>query len=241
MKRLVLECGGKAPNIVFEDSPDLKAVAEAVVGRAFWNQGQVCTASSRLLIQESISEKLLPLVIERCAALKLGDPLDPKTRFGAVVSREHRQKVLGYIESGRGEGGARTAYESTERAPFERGFYVPPVIFDQVSPEQRIAQEEIFGPVLSVISFRDEEEAIRIANGTIYGLSAIIWTRDLGRAHRLAQRIHAGWIVINTTATPRGGAETISVGGHKQSGIGTEGGVQGLEAYTSSTAVQLFA
>jgi acyl-CoA reductase-like NAD-dependent aldehyde dehydrogenase len=239
MKRLILECGGKAPNIVFDDSPDLESIADAVVWRMFWNQGQVCTASSRLLVQDSIKDKLLPILIKRSAALGMGDPLNPQTRFAAVVSQGYKQKVEGYIESGKKDG-TKVAYQSEAQAPFEGGFYVPPVIFDEVSPGQKIAQEEIFGPVVSVISFRDEEEAIKIANSTIYGLSAILWTRDMGRAHRLTQRIHAGWIVVNATGKPLGGADGITVGGHKQSGIGAEGGVEGLAAYTSSSAVQYF-
>jgi acyl-CoA reductase-like NAD-dependent aldehyde dehydrogenase len=241
MKRVILECGGKAPNIVFDDSPDLEAVAEAVVARAFWNQGQVCTASSRLLVQENIKADLLPLIVSRAAALAPGDPLQVDTRFGAVVSREHRQKVLGYIENGEREG-ARLVYRCDSPVPFESGSYVSPVIFDAVSAGQRIAQEEIFGPVLSVISFRDEAEAIRIANGTIYGLSAILWTKDMGRAHRVSQGIHAGWVIVNATGKPTGGLGpgVNSSGGHKESGVGVEGGIEGLQEYTSQTSVQLF-
>jgi len=241
LKRLVLECGGKAPNIVFADCPDLEAVAEAVVARAFWNQGEVCSASSRLLIQESVKEEFLPILIRKTASLAPGDPLNPSCRFGALVSRGHQQKVLGYIESGKRDG-AKVVYQSCALAPFSKGFYVPPVIFDHVSPEQRIAQEEIFGPVLSVVTFRDEEEAIRIANSTIYGLSAVLWTKDLGRAHRVTYGIKAGWIVVNATASPAGGPPVgvLSVAGHQQSGIGTEGGLEGLEEYVSRTAVQLF-
>lgn len=241
MKRLVLECGGKAPNIVFDDSPDLGSVASAIVARAFWNQGQVCTASSRLLIQDSIKGELLPLVIEKVAALALGDPLRLETRFGALVSEGHKLKVLGYIEGGEKEG-ARLVHRGDSRPPFEGGFYVPPVIFDDVSPGQKIAQEEIFGPVLSVISFRDEDEAIRIANGTIYGLSAILWTKDIGRAHRMAYAIKSGSVVVNATDNPAAGLGKgiLSIGGHKESGIGTEGGIEGIEAYTSQTAVQIF-
>lgn len=241
MKRLILECGGKAPNIVFDDSPSLDAAADAIVARAFQNQGQVCSASSRLLIQESIQGELLPLIIKKSAALQAGDPLNPATQFGAVVSQGHREKVLNYIDIGKKEG-ACVAYQSDTRVPVDGGFYIPPVIFSNVSPDQKIAQEEIFGPVLSVISFRDEEEAIRIANNTIYGLSAILWTTDLGRAHRVIQGIHAGWIVVNGTEYPKGGTGkgVLSIGGHKESGVGTEGGLEGLEAYTSRTAVQLF-
>ena len=241
MKRLLLECGGKAPNIVFRDAPDLAAVADGIVARAFWNQGQVCTASSRLLVQEDIREELLRLVIERASVLHPGDPLEEQTTFGALVSTGHREKVLGYIASGEHEG-ARVIYRASTSDPLAGGFYVSPVIFDQVSVSQRIAQEEIFGPVLSVLTFRDEAQAVRIANNTIYGLSAILWTRDLGRAHRLSQSIDAGWIVVNAAASPTGGPGpgVLSIGGHKQSGIGVEGGVDGLKAYTRESAIQFF-
>jgi acyl-CoA reductase-like NAD-dependent aldehyde dehydrogenase len=241
MKRLVLECGGKAPNIVFEDCPALEAVADGIVARAFWNQGQVCTASSRLLVQDTVKDELLRNVIRKASALSPGDPLKSETRFGAVVSREHQQKVLDYVRSGE-EGGARLVHQGVAAPPFADGFYVAPAIFDNVAPEQRIAQEEIFGPVLSVISFRDEEEAVRIANNTMYGLSAILWTKDLGRAHRVTQGIEAGWIVVNATDQPAGGPDhgVMSMGGHKQSGMGVEGGIEGLAAYTSQSAVQLF-
>jgi acyl-CoA reductase-like NAD-dependent aldehyde dehydrogenase len=241
MKRLLLECGGKAPNIVFADAPDLDAVADGIVARAFWNQGQVCTASSRLLIQDSIKEDLLPLVIKKAMALQPGDPLKSETRFGAVVSQGHRRKIMDYVASGMTEG-AKLAFQGEGAPPFANGFYVSPTIFDQVLPSQKIAQEEIFGPVLSVMSFRDEDEALRIANSTLYGLSAILWTRELGRAHRVSQRMDAGWVVVNATGRPAGGPGpgSVSKAGHKQSGLGAEGGLEGLEAYTTHTAVQFF-
>jgi acyl-CoA reductase-like NAD-dependent aldehyde dehydrogenase len=241
MKRLILECGGKAPNIIFDDSPNLEGVADAIVARAFWNQGQVCTASSRILIQDSIKNELLPLIIKKAAALNPQDPLKAESKFGALASEAHRQKVLGYIDSGEKEG-ASVAYRSEATPPFEKGFYVPPVIFNNVSPKNKIATEEIFGPVLSVISFRDEEEAIKIANDTLYGLSAIVWTQSLGRAHRMTHGVKVGWIVVNATEKPEGGTggSVMSVGGHKESGLGSEGGLAGLEEYTTSTAVQVF-
>jgi acyl-CoA reductase-like NAD-dependent aldehyde dehydrogenase len=241
MKRLILECGGKAPNIVFEDAPDLESVARALVRRAFWNQGQVCTASSRLLVQKSIAKSLLPLVLKYVSALTPADPLKAETQFGALVSREHQRKVLDYIDTGQREG-AQLAYWSDARAPFEGGAYVAPCIFDRVSPAHRIAQEEIFGPVLSVLEFENEQEAIAIANQTIYGLSAILWTQDAGRAHRVCRSIKAGWVVVNATAEPTGGLSlgVKSSAPHKQSGIGVEGGIEGLEAYTALTTVQMF-
>jgi acyl-CoA reductase-like NAD-dependent aldehyde dehydrogenase len=241
MKRLVLECGGKAPNIVFEDSPDLDAVADAVAVRAFWNQGQVCTASCRLVVQESIKDELVRRIVDKVAKLAPADPLNPSASFGAVVSEAHRQKVLAYVADGE-QSGARKLYQSHAAAPISGGFYVPPVIFDQVSMEHRIAKEEIFGPVLSVLSFTDEHQAIAVANDTIYGLSAIVWTTNMGRAHRVSQGIQAGWVTVNATSTPKGGpgVGVLSVGGHKQSGLGAEGGIGGLKEYTSSTAVQFY-
>jgi len=241
LKPLILECGGKAANIVFDDSPNLEAVADAVIARAFWNQGQVCTASSRLLLHERIKNEFLALLITKMAALVPGDPLKSETRFGALASEGHLKKVLGYLETARQEG-AEIAYQSTAPAPFASGFYLGPTVLDAVSSSHRLAQEEIFGPVLSVLTFRDESEAIRIANDTLYGLSAILWTKDLGRAHRLTQAIKAGWIVVNATGHPAGGPVegVIAIGGHKQSGLGVEGGLEGLDAYMSKTAVQLF-
>jgi len=241
MKRLMLECGGKAPNIVFDDSPDLEAVAQAVTARAFYNQGEVCSASSRLLIHDRIREKFLPLLMAEISALAPGDPLDPETRFGAIVSEEHRQKIMGFVDQGVGEG-ASVLYRSGAGAPVDGGYYAAPIVFDNVSPQHMIAREEIFGPVLSILSFRDESEAIRIANNTIYGLSAVVWTRSLDRAHRMTQAIRAGWVVVNAGSSPRGGPGmgVLSVGGHKESGLGTEGGLQGLEECMSRTAVQIF-
>jgi acyl-CoA reductase-like NAD-dependent aldehyde dehydrogenase len=241
MKRLILECGGKAPNIVFEDCPDLEQVAESVLTRAFWNQGQVCTASSRLVAHERLKEPLLSALVAKAAALVPEDPLNPRSKFGALVSQEHKEKVLTYVNTAVREG-ARIVYRSDVSPPHAGGAYLGPVILDNVSQSARVAQEEIFGPVLSVMTFRDEEEAIEIANNTIYGLSAIAWTKSLARAHRITQRLRAGCITVYGTGKPSGGpgAGVLSIGGHKESGIGTEGGIDGLEAYTISSSVQLF-
>jgi acyl-CoA reductase-like NAD-dependent aldehyde dehydrogenase len=240
MKRLILECGGKAPNIVFDDCPDLELVAGAIAARAFFNQGQVCTASSRLLVQQGVKNELVRRVIQKATALRLGDPLLPETNFGPLVSAGHRRKVWGYIESGQSEG-VEIAYRGDADAPHSDGFYLAPVIFDGVNPENTIAREEIFGPVLSIMSFKDETDAVRIANATLYGLSAIVWTKDLGRAHRLSQALQMGWITINAGEPVGGPVEgALPVGGHKQSGVGVEGGIEGIEAYMTQTAVQLF-
>jgi acyl-CoA reductase-like NAD-dependent aldehyde dehydrogenase len=241
MKRLLLECGGKAANIVFEDCPDLNHVADAIIGRAFWNQGQVCTASSRVLVHEDRREELLSLLISKAEQLQLGDPLHHSTRYGALVSQEHKAKVLKYIGIAREEGG-QAAYCSSSAPPFAAGYYVGPVIFDRVEPSHTVAREEIFGPVVSVLTFRDEAEAMRIANDTIYGLSAILWTTDFAKAHRATQSLSVGWTVVNMAGVSRGGPGfgVLAIGGHKQSGIGIEGGVEGLQEYMSNTAVQIF-
>jgi acyl-CoA reductase-like NAD-dependent aldehyde dehydrogenase len=241
MKRLILECGGKAPSIVFNDCDNIDAIADRVILRAFWNQGQVCTASSRLLIEDGVRDDLLAVIVKKMSQMNPGDPLLPDTKWGPLVSAVHVAKVTDYVSKGEQEG-AEIIYRSNFQPPIPGGFYVGPTIFNKVSPNHRIAQEEIFGPVLSVIAFRDEEEAIKIANGTLYGLSAIIWTKDAARSHRMAYGIKSGWITVNATANPLGGPASglMSVGGHKESGLGVEGGIDGLKAYTSQTAVQCF-
>lgn len=241
LKGTVLECGGKAPNIVFDDSPNLDGVADAVLARAFWNQGQVCAASSRLLVQGSIKDELLRILVKKVSAQRTGDPLAADTQFGAVVSALHRNKIKDYVDGALSDG-IPVAFRSSREPPHANGFYSPQVIFDEVLPEHRIAREEIFGPVLSVMTFRDEQEAIKMANGTIYGLSAILWTKDLGRAHRMTHAVRVGWMTVNATDRPSGGppAGVLSVGGHKESGLGTEGGIEGMQEYTSKTAVQWF-
>lgn len=241
MKRLILECGGKAPNIVFDDCPNLPEVADAIVKRAFWHRGQVCTASSRVLVQEPLKDRLLQLIIERVQSHSVGDPLLPETSFGPVVSRAHAEKVAAYVETGMSEGAA-LVFQSDQSDPVDGGFYAATSVFDNVRPEHQIAKEEIFGPVLSVITFQDEKEAIQIANATDFGLSAIVWTRDLGRAHRVSFGIHAGWIVVNATARPSGGLAPgmLCVGGHKASGMGEEGGISGLHQYLRKSSVQFF-
>lgn len=242
MKRLSLECGGKAPNIIFEDCPeDLDAVADAVVARAFWNQGAVCTASTRLLVQQSIKDKLLPKLVERIEALQPTDPLNPDSAFGALISQQHMEKVLAYIDSGI-EQGATLVTGGQQLMAEDGGFYVKPALFDQVNPQQKIAQEEIFGPVLSLLTFKDEEEAITLANNTLYGLSAVVWTQNLARAQRMAHQLVAGSIVIQATVNPSAGPApgTLAVEGHRQSGFGKENGLEGLETYAVTSSVQFF-
>lgn len=240
MKRLILECGGKSPFIVFDDCEDyLDHVADRVVESAFPNQGAFCSSGTRLLVQDSIRDKLMPKVLERAAAITPSDPLDPDCTFGAIMNQAHLNKVLGYIELGK-EQGAQPILTGKQVLQDSGGFYLSPTIFDQVDPNARIAQEEIFGPVLSVIGFKDEAEAIAIANNSTFGLAAYVATQNLGCVRRLGDELRSAIIQIFATDQPSGGNLSITVEAHKQSGIGFEGGVRGLEAYTVASTVICF-
>jgi len=241
MKKLVLECGGKSPSIVFDDFPDLDAVAEAVAGSVFWNQGQVCTAGTRLLVQEGVHDQLVERVAARAAAMRPGDPLDPATALGPLVSRPQLDKVMGYIDAGVRDGveplvGGGLALQESG------GYFVEATVFDGVESGMKIAQEEIFGPVLSVIPFADTTDAARIANDTIYGLSATVWTRDLSRGHHMIKQVRAASISIRATASPSEGAPIYGLPSepHRQSGLGVEGGVEGIMAFTELRSAQIF-
>jgi acyl-CoA reductase-like NAD-dependent aldehyde dehydrogenase len=220
-----LELGGKSPNIVFEDAHIDEAVAGALFG-IFFNAGQVCTAGSRLLVHESIHDKFLNAFADATARICVGRPGEPQTRMGPLISRQQQEKVLEYIASGVREG-ARLVYRG--QVTEQKGWYVAPAIFTDVHREMRIAREEIFGPVVCVFSFKTDEEAVALANDTDYGLAAGIWTRDVARAHRVASRLDAGTVWVNTynLVTPQMPAPT-----RKHSGIGVELGRQGLLEYT---------
>ena len=242
MKRLLLECGGKSPYIIFDDCPaDLDRLASDIVSSAFHNQSQNCLAGSRLLIQNSVKETLLPKVIEKAAQLIPQDPLNPATTFGALIHEAHMNKVLAYIDSGEQEGAQRilggNRIQVDTGSANSGGFYIEPTIFDQVSASQKIAREEIFGPVLSIFTFSDEQQAIQLANNTCYGLGAYIATENIGRAQRMTQDISAGYIQLIGTSTPAGCYREIGKEGHRESGFGSEGGAQGLMSYSLSTAV----
>jgi 4-(gamma-glutamylamino)butanal dehydrogenase len=232
MKRIVLECGGKSPQIVFGDAPDLDVVAEEVVTSGYWNMGENCSAGSRLLVQRSIKEDLLARVIERSSAWQVGDALDEETRIGPMIELAHLEKVLNYVDSGLHEG-ANLVVGGTRLLENSGGFFIGPTIFDGVSNEMRIAREEIFGPVISVIEFESVEEAIAIANDTSYGLAASVYTRNIDTALRVARAIKAGTVSVNCYSE---GGITTPFGGYKQSGFG--GRDMGREAFEQYSEVK---
>lgn len=237
MKRVWLEAGGKSPNIVFADAPDLQAAAQVAAGAIAFNQGEVCTAGSRLLVERSIKERFLPMVVEALKGWKPGNPLDPSTNVGALVDTQQLNTVLGYIDAGR-QAGAQVLIGGQRTLEETGGLYVEPTIFDGVDNAMKIAQEEIFGPVLSVISFDSAEEAVAIANDTPYGLAAAVWTADLSKAHRTARALRAGSVWVNQYD---GGDMTAPFGGFKQSGNGRDKSLHAFDKYTElkATWIQL--
>jgi len=228
LKRAWLECGGKSPNIVLADYPDLDKAATAAAFAIFFNQGEVCSAGSRLLVQESVKDAVLEKVEAIGRTLQPGDPLDPRTRLGAIVDDIQMKRVLGYIDAGRRDGaqlrlGGRRVREESG------GYFVEPTVFDAVQPRMTIAREEIFGPVLSTITFKTVEEAVEIANDVIYGLVAAVWTRDVTTAHRVARALRAGTVYVNCYDADD---ITVPFGGFKQSGIGRDKSLHALDKYT---------
>ncbi|MEJ2217565.1 MAG: aldehyde dehydrogenase family protein [Gemmatimonadota bacterium] len=230
LKHVSLELGGKSPNIVFADA-DLDAAARGAFNGIFYNAGQCCTAGSRLLVESSVHDALMEKLLERVTRLAPGEPLDPKRRFGPVISAEQMERVLGYIEQGRAEAELLTGGGPVGDGP---GYWVQPTVFDRVASDAVIAQEEIFGPVLAALTFDDEEQAIELANRTLYGLAAAVWTNDVKRAHRVASRIEAGTVWVNTYH-PLDAASPF--GGYKQSGHGRELGRYALDLYTQVKSI----
>ncbi|MEV7009334.1 aldehyde dehydrogenase family protein [Streptosporangium sp. NPDC051022] len=229
-KRVTLELGGKSPQIILADATVEDAVRGAARG-LFANQGEVCAAGTRILVHRSLHDEVVTGLAEAARAVKLGDPFDPATTMGALISARHRERVLGYVEAGRREGATLAAGGGRPDGP---GFFVQPTVFTGASPDMTIAQEEIFGPVGTVLAFDDVDEAVRIANGTRYGLAATVWTRDVTLAHDLARRIRAGSVWVNCWGVidPR-----LPWGGVKHSGIGRDLGASALDAYTEDKAV----
>jgi phenylacetaldehyde dehydrogenase len=234
LKRVTLELGGKSPNIIFADA-DLDAAVGGAFGGIFFNQGEACVAGSRLFVEESAEQEVVERLVAKAAEVRLGHGLDPGTDMGPMISANHRRRVLGHVAAAR-EDGAQVAVGGGEARPdgLERGFFVEPTVVRGVRNEMRVAQEEIFGPVLSVISWRTADDLVALANAVPYGLAAGIWTSDASRALRLAEEIDAGTVWINTY-----GMFDVAVpfGGRKHSGFGRELGSEALEPYLTSKSV----
>jgi acyl-CoA reductase-like NAD-dependent aldehyde dehydrogenase len=228
---VTLELGGKGPSIVFADASMDQAIS-GVLFSAFFNAGQICTTGSRLLVEESIAEEFTGRLVKAASALRIGDPASEQTDLGPLVDARQLQRVRDYIRVGNEEG-ARMFYQG-QLENKDRGYFVAPVIFSSVTPEMRIAREEIFGPVLSVLTFRDELDAITKANAIAYGLSASVWTNHLGRAMRVARAIEAGMIWMNTVEYWE---PSVPYSGQKQSGFGEDFGVEAYHSYTKAKSV----
>ena len=231
MKRVTLELGGKSPNVIFADA-DLKAAVRGAQNGIFYGKGEVCAAGSRLLVERSVHDVVVEQLVARAKKLVPGDPFDENTRLGAIVSRRQHERVMSYIVAGKSEaslvaGGNATSVNG-------KGFFIEATVFDDAKPGMRIGEEEIFGPVLSVIAFDDQDEAIHIANQSMYGLAAGIWTKDIQKAFRVARAIRAGTVWVNTYNMYDPAAP---FGGFKQSGYGRELGREALDGYTETKTV----
>ena len=233
LKRVSLECGGKTPHIIMPDAADLDKAAANAAGGIFFNQGEVCNAGSRLLVHESIKDEFLERVIHHSRRWTPGDPLDPATNMGAMVDARQHERVLSYIDKGKAEGASLRLGGMAARTD-TGGYYIEPTLFDGVDSSMTIAREEIFGPVLSTLTFRTTEEAFKIANDTIYGLASAIWTRDISVAMKAARTIKAGSVWINCFDA---GDITTPFGGFKQSGFGRDKSLHALEKYTDLKSV----
>ncbi|MEO7447760.1 MAG: aldehyde dehydrogenase family protein, partial [Humibacillus sp.] len=231
-KKATLELGGKAANIVFDDAP-LDQAVEGIVGGIFFNQGQVCCAGSRLLVQENIHDEVITKLKRRLSTLRVGDPMDKNTDLGAINSREQLDRITMLVDAGVAEGAERWSPACTLPT---KGYWYPPTLLTGVAQTHRVATEEIFGPVLSVLTFRTPQEAVAKANNTAYGLSAGVWTEKGSRILWMADQLRAGVVWANTfnRFDP-----TSPFGGYKESGYGREGGRHGLEAYVTSSPATL--
>jgi acyl-CoA reductase-like NAD-dependent aldehyde dehydrogenase len=234
LKRLTLELGGKSPHLVLPDA-DLDRTVEAVLWGIFGNKGETCNAGSRVVVHARVHDALVEALTARARALRVGDPLDPATEVGSLVSRRQLETVLGYVRAGREEGATLlTGGDRDLEGAKARGFFVRPAVFTGVAPGMTIAQEEIFGPVVSILKVSDEDEAVAVANGTRYGLAAAIWTRDVARAHALARRLEAGVVWINCFNEFD---DAVPFGGFKESGWGRDLSHHALDGFLQQKAI----
>jgi acyl-CoA reductase-like NAD-dependent aldehyde dehydrogenase len=233
LKKVSLELGGKSPNIVLADA-DLDAAAKGALNAIFYGKGEVCAAGSRLLVEESVHGELMERIEGRAKRMVAGDPLDPKTRLGAIVSKAQMETVLGYVEAGKSEGAKLVAGGDQTDIGTGKGYFLNPTIFDDVTPDMKIAQEEIFGPVLATIKFDGMDDAIAKGNDTVYGLAAAVWTKDVSKAHRVARALKAGTVWVNTYNLYD---PALPFGGFKESGFGRDQGRDALEKYTQTKSV----
>lgn len=230
MKVIIAECGGKSPQIVFDDGVDLDAASASIARTLLTNQGQICSVGSRLLVQRSVEQTIVAKVAAHCAQIQMGDALNAETTFGPIASARQCARIMQYVDNAREEG-AELVIGGRRALPDSGGCFFEPTIFRAVLPTARIAQEEIFGPVLSVIPFDDEADAVRIANDTVYGLAAYVWTADLSRGMRMGKAIRSSVLVNATAPLGEGPGHAGSAEPARESGIGTEGGLAGMESY----------
>jgi aldehyde dehydrogenase (NAD+) len=233
LKRVTLELGGKSPNIVFADA-DIDGAVKGAINGIFYGKGEVCNAGSRLFVEEKVRDEFLEKLVGRAKKMQPGDPLDPKTRLGAIVSQEQMQTVLGYIEAGKKDGAKLIAGGNRVSVDGGKGFFLEPTVFGDVTNEMTIAQEEIFGPVLATLSFGDIDQVVEQANRSQYGLAAAVWTRDVKKAHTISRQLKAGTVWINTYGLMDA---ALPFGGYKSSGFGRELGKNALEHYTEVKTV----
>src|SRR5213594_1374591 len=235
LKRVTLELGGKSPNIIFADS-DIDSAVKGAINGIFYGKGEVCNAGSRLFVESKVQDEFVEKLVGRAKKMQPADPLDPKTRMGAIVSQEQMQTVLGYIETGKKEGAKLIAGGNRVSVDGSKGFFIEPTIFGEVKNDMKIAQEEIFGPVLATLSFDNVDQVVDLANRNQYGLAAAVWTRDIKKAHTVSRRLKAGTVWINTYGLMDA---ALPFGGYKSSGFGRELGAHAVEHYTELKTVWL--